>query len=712
MSSKQSISENNQSMLDFRFPGLFLILSILTFLVYYPALQAQFIIDDEAFYIKDPLMTASDGLFRIWFSPLEEDSIWFYVPISRTTFWLERNLWGLDLRVTHGINIVLHWIASLMLWLFLRNLKIKGAWLIGVMFAIHPVHVQSVAWIAERRNVVAICFFIPCIWAYLRFERGDEKKNGGWYILSLIFFTAALLSKTSTIMLPGILVLCRFWFRASWKFADFLRLLPFFLLSFATGIVRIWYESGALGARGALHPETFVERLLIAGHVPYFYLKKLFFPYPLIFHYPKWEIEISQGSMYFPVIGLGLSAGLLFWKLRGWGRGFFTGMAVFGITLFPVLGFFNIAWYQFSYVTDHWAYIPSLPLTILAVQGGIQLFEKSAEHKLLLYQMGIVFVSGSIYGLFAILTLQQTLNYKDEKTHSAAIIANNPKAWFAHFRLGDHFLENEQFELALKHYDETLKYSPPHAEAYNSRALVYIQLKQYDQAMKSFNQALKIHPRYVEAYDSRGYLYFQLGEYEKAMQDYERALKLNPKFVKTHNKRGLFFFQMKRYEQAIQAYSEAIAIDPEFIKAYINRGNTYFQIDQFGLAIRDYEEALKIDPSYAKAFHNRGSVFLYMNQYDRAIESYDEAIRIDPDSINSYLNRGIAYLKLNRLDQSLKDLNHVIQNRPDLALAYHHRGNVYIKKFKNTGRACRDWEKACQLGNCGGYSQSKKNKSC
>ncbi|MBF0289351.1 MAG: tetratricopeptide repeat protein [SAR324 cluster bacterium] len=583
----------------------FLVLVGFTYAAYYPATKAGAILDDEAFYIQDPLIGTTDGLYRIWFHPFDNNGIWSYVPISRTTFWLERQLWGLNLSITHRINVIFHLVSAIILWLALRQFGMRGAWWAAMIFALHPIHVQSVAWIAERRNVVASIFYISCIWSYLY---SDHKHSQRWYWIAVGLFLCALLSKTSTIMLPVILIFGRMWLKSPWNRSDLIRLFPFFFLSLLMAAGRIWFESVSLGAQRLPIDLTFLERLLLAGHIPFFYLTKLVYPYPLIFTYPSWDIQITDLSMYFPIISVLVVAGVSIWKYQAWAFPIFIGLGAFLATLFPVLGFFQIAWTQFSFVTDHWVYLPSLPIIVLASQGILKMMEQPGTSRIghQYRQTGVI---GILLIGFGVLTWKQTQIYQNQKTLWEATLQHNSNSWVAHTVLG----------------------------------LEYLQEGKYQRALEYSNQALALKSDNIFATISRGRILFHMQQYEKAIEDYNRALQIDPQSTVAHFHRGNAFSENKQYQQAIKDYNQVIKIDPEHLLSYYNRAFLFFSLKQYDDAVRDYTEVLRINPKFVEGYYNRGSVYFYQNQYEKALEDYTKALELNPDYSDAHQARELIY---------------------------------------------------------------------
>ncbi|MBF0287159.1 MAG: tetratricopeptide repeat protein [SAR324 cluster bacterium] len=584
-------------------PKLF-ILILLTIAAYYPASEAGFIIDDKEFFLEDSVVTASDGLYRIWFHPTDNNRVWPYLPITRMTFWLENQLWGLAPQIAHWINILLHLLAAVLLWHALEHFHLPGAWWIGTLFAIHPVYVQSVAWVAERKNVVAAVFYILCLWSYLHFAKNNNWK---WYGTALLLFLCALLSKTSVVMLPVILVILRLLFRLRFTVKDCWMLLPFFLLSLVMGYVRVWFELHAFDA--ITSTGTFLEKILTAIHVPFFYFTKLLFPYPLIFTYPKWEIDSSLASVYVPIVSLLLILLVLVWKYQSWGRYLFCGLAACLVTLFPVSGFFTNAWTQFSYVADHWFHLPSIPILILFAQGaywGIEKFHFFDQIRRYLWP----FFAAAVVVILSILTWNQSLIYQDLKTLWLATIQQNERSWVAHQELGRIFREEKQHEQALKHSNQAIQLKKNPFRAYNNKGNVYADLKQYNQAIQNYNEALKIYPGFVDAYYNRGIAYFHLTQYQRALEDYSHALRIDPSYVKAYYNRGHVYFHSRKYKQAIEDFSHVLTINRDDVDARYNRGNAYALLQENQSALDDYNEVLQLNPNFSKAYNSRGLLYL------------------------------------------------------------------------------------------------------
>ncbi|MBF0280431.1 MAG: tetratricopeptide repeat protein [SAR324 cluster bacterium] len=517
------------------------LLGLLTILAYYPASQTTFIIDDLRFFVDDPLMVDPIGILKIWLSPLENNRAWPFLPITRSTFWLERQFWGLNFQVTHWLNILLHLLNAVLLWQILRQLRIQGAWLAGSLFAVHPVHVQTVAWISDRKDILSCLFGLLSFWAFQHFE---PKRNRGWYLTSIFLFLAALLSKTSAIMLPFVLIAFRVYSKRIWRKNDLFLLLPFFILALATGAVRVWFEVQLFGAGGIQFAMSFLERMVIASHVPFFYLSKLFVPHPLVFIYPKWSINLEAVSSFLPFFSFSVTFVFLSRHYQRWGRPLFWGMGIFFILLFPVLGFFNNSWTRFSFVSDHWVYLPSIPIIVLTAKGGVQIYTKIRPP----FQMFTALAGSFLLAGLCLLTWQQTHFYKNEETLWQSTLTKNPKAWPAYNNLGVLFQKRGERLQALQFFNSALEINPQDDSIFYNRGNTHASLQQFDKAISDYNRAIELRSNEADYYNNRGVAYANMNQFERAFRDFQKAVNLDPKELRYLKNRDQLYQDWKKQQ--------------------------------------------------------------------------------------------------------------------------------------------------------------------
>jgi protein O-mannosyl-transferase len=549
------------------FLGGALAIAFWTFAVYWPALKAGFIWDDDVHVTGNQALHNLYGLKRIWF---ELGATQQYYPMVYTTFWFEYHLWGLHALGFHLVNILLHISGALLLWRLLVRLEMPGAWLAAAVFALHPVHVESVAWVTERKNVLSGVFYFAAALAYLRFESICDAKERWrertahlfndqsvrWYVAALVLFVAALFSKTVTCSLPAALLLVRWWKQGRLDSRDVLQIVPFFAVGISLGLLTAHIERHDLGAQGTDWAFTFVERLLIAGRALWFYAAKLLYPAKLTFIYPRWVIDASQAWQWlFPVAAVGVILALWF-RRRSWGRGPLVAVLFFCGTLFPALGFVNVYPMRFSFVADHFQYLASVGLIALAAAG----LERA------LRTGGIVWLL-----ILGLLTWRQTHIYEGPVTLWQDTLAKNSNCWMAYNNLGNILLENGHAEEAANHY----------------------------------GKALQILPTYADAQANLGNILFGQGRVDEAIACYRKATATNAtiSISATFNNAnyryslGLALRQKGELDEALAHFREAVAMRPVFAEAQFNLGELLLLKGQVDEAVGCYQKALEIQPS-------------------------------------------------------------------------------------------------------------------
>ena len=559
------------------------------FLVYQPAWHGGVIWDDNA-HMTRPELLSWYGLFRIWF---DLGATQQYYPLLHSVFWVQYWLWGDATLGYHLVNILLHAMAAVMVALILRRLEIPGAYLAAAIFALHPVHVESVAWISELKNTLSAVFYLGSAMVYLRF---DQQRRTPLYLWALGLFVLGLLSKTVTATLPAALLVIFWWQRGrlSWR-KDVLPLLPFFLLGVVAGIFTAWVERTLIGAQGSAFTIPVLERILIAGKAIWFYLGKLFWPANLIFIYPRWETSQAAVWQYlFPVAAFAFVVAL--WALRRRWRGPLAGLLFFIGTLFPVLGFFNVYPFIFSFVADHFQYLASLGIITLVAAGiamllkRLRLWGRPAGYAICVL----------LLLMLATLTWRQSRMYTDLETLYTKTIDLNPTCWMAYNNRGMIYKEIGNYNLAIEDFGRAIEIKPDNAKSYSNRGTAYEDLGNYRQAIEDFNRAIEIKPDYADAYNNRGIAYGGLGNYRLAIEDFNRMIEIKPDYADAYNNKGNAYASLGNYRQAIEYYGRAIEIKPGYAEAYRNRSISYVRLGNNNLAVNDLRTAAKLGDEHAK----------------------------------------------------------------------------------------------------------------
>ena len=537
---------------------------------YLPAVQSGYIWDDDDYVTQNKTLRSTYGLYQIWF---DVGSTPQYYPLVHTTFWLEYRLWGLNASGYHVTNILLHAANALLLWLLLCRLSIRGAWLAAAVFALHPVHVESVAWITERKNVLSGCFYLLAMVTYIQAigltkplsmsQASNIRNNFRLYLLALFLYICALLSKTVTCTFPVAILLIIWWRRGSLSLRDCLPLLPFFIIGAGLGLQTVWIEKYGVGARGEEFAYTMAERFLIAGRALWFYVEKLAWPQQLTFFYPRWQVNDSSFLQYlYPSSFVALLlAAVLFQKKVG--RGIAAALLFYVVTLFPALGFFNVAPMRFSYVADHFQYLASIGPLVLTISLLMMLFKKFPK---VLKAPGAVGVS-LVLIILGTLSWQQTRIYNNAETLWEDTIAKNPNSWISYMNLGVTFSTRGRFEDALECYQQALRIKPDSAWTHNNIGTMMAEMGKSDLAVYHMKEALRFDGDYPEAYSNLGILFARQKNYNDAAYCLQMALKLAPDNAWYYYNLGLILQQQEKLREAAYCYKQALRFDPDRIDA-------------------------------------------------------------------------------------------------------------------------------------------------
>lgn len=535
------------------------LLLAVTLVIYIPAMKAGFIWDDDSYLLNNRNLLSLEGLWRIWFST---DSPQYY-PLVFTTFWIEQHIWGLDPAGFHVTNILLHFANSALLWIVLKRLNIRYAFLGGLLFAIHPVQVESVAWVTERKNVLSAFFYFLSALSFLEFE---DKNKRGYYILSLALFFGALLSKTVTCSLPAALLLVR-WFRGGRiDFKYILSLVPFFAAGLAMGLVTVWWELNIVGAKGNEWDLSYLERLLLPGRTSLFYLQKLLFPAELVFIYSKWTVHASNIIQWLYPAALITILAVLFFLKRTIGRGPLAAALFFLATLFPALGFFNIYPFQYSYVADHFQYLASAGIFAIAAGVASVVIPENGSIRKPAEAVGalvLILILGA-------LTFSQGRIYKDLETLWKDTIARNPGAFMAHSNLGVLRYNEGRFDEALTHFNDTLRLKPDAAVAHYNIGLIRYKRGDTLGAVESFRLAVSSDPEHVLALVNYGKVLTDMGQYDEAIQTLSKAVELAPANPLVHNNIAIAYAKVGYLDKAVAHLTRALEIQPDYSNARQN----------------------------------------------------------------------------------------------------------------------------------------------
>jgi len=586
--------------------GLVMIL-LVTCIVYWPAMHGDALWDDDA-HLTRPELQSLNGLYRIWFEPGATQQ---YYPLLHSAFWFESKLWGDSVCGYHLISLFWHLVSVLLVYAILSKLKIPGALFAAAIFALHPAMVESVAWISEQKNTLSAVFYLSALLVYLEF---DESRRGTTYALSLALFVLALLTKTVTATLPAALLLIFWWKRGrlSWK-SDLRPLVPFFLLGAIGGTITAWVERTLVGAHGAEYDLAILQRGLLAGRVVWFYLAKLFVPTDLIFIYPRWTIDPRQWWQWvFPLAAIVVLVSL--WIVRRKWRGPLAGVLYFCGTLVPALGFVNVYPFRYSYVADHFQYLASLGIIVLAAGGAARLV---AIAPLKIRPLAFTYCAAMV-ALLAVLTWYQAHLYSDPFTLYQATLERNPGSSLIHNNLG----------------------------------VIYGDHDEPDEALAQFKTALALNSRNAEAHNNLAIAVSRRGQLEEAIEHSRAAVSLDTDNAGFLNTLAMVLVRNGRFAEASEYAKRSLQRRPENAEAHYNLAKALAGIHDTAGALAHFGEAVRIRPDAAVIHNEFGELLLQTEQPQRALEEFAATLYLDQSTVSAYLGLAQSLRRLNRLSEA------------------------------------------------------------
>ncbi len=587
-------------------------------------------------------------------------------PLTMLSHMLDWRLFRANAGGHHLVSLFLHIGAVLFLFLFL-NKTTHHIWpsaFAAFFFALHPLRVESVAWVAERKDVLSMFFAMACLYAYAFYA---QKAKASRYLLCLILFALALMSKPMMVTLPFVLMLLDYWPLRRWQKAwegqgkgiHSVRGLigekvPFMVLTIISSLLTFWAQNKA-GSVASFKIIPFSERFSNAIVSYAAYLGKTLWPFHLSIYYPyEWSLPLWK-VLIAGMILTGMTLATLYYikKLPF----LFVGWFIYLGTLVPVIGLVQVG---SQAMADRYTYMPSVGLAFMLTWGMFYLAGSENIRKKVLFPAGVAVII-----FLSALTWHQCGYWKNSIVlfrHALSVTKDNA---LANTNLGLALFAEGKAEEAIDHYTRAIHIAPADTLPHLNRGIVYAKLGQYEQAINDYNVAIRLKPDDVSIYEQRGLAYAQLGQHRSAIEDFNKAISINPGYT----------------------------------NAYYNRGTLYQNLGQYQLAISDLSVAIRLKPDNPSAYFNRGSVFINLGLYQQAVDDLSKVIRLDPTSFDAYNNRGFIYLKLGRYQQAFEDYSKAIDLKPDYADAWNNRAFVYLNTG-NIASGCGDAQKACELGNC------------
>ncbi len=638
------------------------LLLAITLLAYLPVLRAGFIWDDDDYVTQNALLQQPGGLGRIW---TEAGATPQYYPLVFTTFWIENQLWGLEPAGYHLTNVLLHALAAILLWRVLVRLRIPGALLAGALFAVHPIHVESVAWITERKNVLSAVCFLAALLLFFRF-RPPGEPSPGWrrrpamdYGLALLAFTAALLAKTVAVSLPVVILVIDVWKSRRLRASTWVPTLPLFALGLAFARITANLERSKVGAEGEAWDLSLIERGLVAGRALWHYLGKLLWPHPLIFIYPRWRIDAHDAVQWlFPLAALAIFVALWIWRKRI-GGGPLAAALCYGAMIFPALGFVNVFPMLFSWVADHFLYLASAPLLALFAALSTGAVARTSEGA----GQGGFRIAGQVAAsavviLLAALTWRQIPMYRDVDTLWRTTIERNPTAWIA----------------------------------YNNLGVAQVAAGRTDEAIENYKQALELHPQFFQATSNLAELYLARGRADLAEPLYEKLVVIAPGNAVGQYQLGAARLRQGRTDEAVDRFERALRLNPGLSAAQARLGDMALSRGDWNEAISRYAEAVRGEPGDGRTLFLESFAFTAARRGAEAIASLRQALLTEPD--NPVTLARLARLLAAWNDPSLRNGAEAVQLGERAALITHQENGTILDSLAAAYAETGDFSRA------------------
>jgi tetratricopeptide (TPR) repeat protein len=653
--------------------AIFLVAAVIA--VYFPALAGGMLLDDDL-HVTAPKLRSLAGLWQIW---TDTGVTQQYYPVLHTAFWLEHRLWGDSLPCYHLLNILLHSTASILVVPLMRRLRLAGAWFAALLFALHPVCVESVAWIAEQKNTLSTVLAIAAAIAYLDF---NLKRGRTRYCLSTVLFCAALLSKTAVVILPAILLIVVWWRSPKVGFlSNVLPLIPWFLLGGLLSVVTLSVESRLLSSIGADFSLTIGGRLLVAGRAVWFYLGKFAYPAGLTFFYPKWEINASSAGQFIYPAAAFLLLAALFWLARSY-RGPLVAALCYGATLLPVLGFFNVEWFVFSYVADHLQYTSILCASIATAAAVAALATRLPRSA----RFAPLMMGAAVLGALGLMSWRQSARYGDTEAFYRMAVALNPYSAAAHNHLGTVLASKPGRDReAVEEFEAALRISPNAPDGEENLATVLLKdPSRLQEAETHLRAAIRLRPNRKTTHDKLAFvLSGRPDRVADMIAEYHSSLQLDPKDAGIHNALGeALMASPSGFPEAEAEFNAAVQFDPDLAEAHFNLGTLLKRTPgRLNDAMGEFSEALKLRPGFAEAHNGLGLCLAQVpGRLDDAISEFQEALRLKPEFAEAHSNLGLALAFVPmRTEDSLVQLREALRLRPHFAPGWHVIGMVLMQ---------------------------------
>jgi tetratricopeptide (TPR) repeat protein len=649
---------------------------IFTLIVYLPSLTNGLTNWDDTEYLNNPYVKnlSLAGVVKIF-------SVYFsgnYHPFTLLSLGIDYLIGGNSPFMFHFTNLLFHLLNTFFVFLLVKRLTKNNllAALTFILFGVHTLHVESVAWITERKDVLYSFFYLLSLIVYTTYA---SNRKGIYYGLSLLFFIFSLLAKGQAVVLAAILPFIDYLMGRKWFSIKVLsEKLPFLFLMLFFGWIA--FRAQELGIAFNIPHVSFPERFALVSFGLTQYLIKSILPIGLSAFYPYPQlINGSIPSFYWLFIILLPVYFTGSYFLFKHSKIYAFGLSMFFLNLLPVLQLIPVG---SAIMADRYFYIPSIGLMLCFASGFLEI--KNIKFR---YALFITFVL-----ILSCLSFLRCMVWKDSITLWDDVISKYNYAQIAYYNRGTAYGNLVQWDKAIADYSKAIEIDPHYSPtivtdrsfniclmAYVNRGAAYGDIGQQKKAIIDFNKAIEIDPKYATAYYNRGFVNFTFRHWDQAIADYSKAIEIDPNFKVAYNDRGDTYCELQQWDNAIADYSKAIEIDTKNVIAYSNRGNWYTKLSQWDKASIDFSKAVEMDPKNSVDYYYLGNCYLNLQKWNQAIVNYSKVIEIDPNNSHAYSNRGIAYGSLGQFEKALNDFSKAIEIDPNNTNAYSNREMTYKK---------------------------------
>jgi protein O-mannosyl-transferase len=612
------------------FLGLFVGCLLASLAVYAPALRGDYIWDDRDIYIlNNPLLPQPDGLYRFWFTTEPLD----YYPLAYTVYWFGVRLWGLNPLGFHLTNVVVHALAGALLAWTLKGLRFPAAALVGLLFVVHPMNVESVAWISQLKTCLAGMLAFAAAGCFIR----------GWMATALVCFVLSLSSKPIAVAFPVAVLLCGWWRDGRIGRSIILQSLPFFAASLIFGAIGVYFQQANAIGPTTIRTDSTLTRLLASSWAVWFYVWKGLVPINNMFVYPRWNIPAAGVFGFIPAILLFAVVGWCWVKRDVWGRTPLAVIVLYLLMILPSSGLVDVYYWRYTYVGDHYAY-QALPVVLAAAVGAVWLLlrrriSETGQQPLLFARLASVAVTGFL----AVQSLKLSKDYKDDVTLWQATLRRNPGAWLAHTNLASKMLNMGESEKAEPHTKSAFGLRPDLGESHNNMGLMLTRKDRHEEAVEFFREAAKRSPYESLMWENLGIELAHLGRDEEALEMLKKAVDVSAatRWTGPKNARPLCEYAnqlslMDRFDDAMKAFQQAGELRPEEPLVPIGMGHAFARRGMYQQAADEYRRALEIAPRNPNAWFSLGRMQERLGDQSGAFESMKTASAQSTDAFLSF----------------------------------------------------------------------------